>query len=180
MHCNFTLLGVSHSQLCPTLCNLLDCSLPGSSVHGILQAKILEWIAIPFSKESSSPRDRVQISCIPGRFLTIWATREAQSKNIVAISKANNLCSCVVFCQVFTMDGKTKPSIYCRELSYKKQRNWIKDLKRILHEMSGSSDSCFHDYSDLKLLASLSVQRSLKVVTVYAPIILSAQAKLMV
>ena len=156
-------------------------SLPCSSVHGILQAKILEWAVIPFCKESSWPRDQIQISCIPGRFLTIWATREAQSENnIVPISKANNLCSCVVFCQVFTMDGKTKPSIYCRELSYKKQRNWIKDLKRIWYEMSGCSNSCFHDYSDLKLLASLSVQRRLKVVTAYAPTILCAQAKLIV
>ena len=44
------------AQLCPTLCNPMDCSLPGSSVSGILQAKILEWVAIPFSKGSSKPR----------------------------------------------------------------------------------------------------------------------------
>ena len=46
------------AQLCPTLCNPMDCSLPGSSVHGILQAGILEWVAIPFSRGSSQPRDR--------------------------------------------------------------------------------------------------------------------------
>ena len=44
------------SQWCPTLCDLMDCSLPGSSVHGILQARILEWVAIPFSRRSSLPR----------------------------------------------------------------------------------------------------------------------------
>ena len=45
------------AQSCPTLCNPVDCSLPGSSVHGFLQARILEWIAISFSRGSSQPRD---------------------------------------------------------------------------------------------------------------------------
>ena len=64
------------SQLCPTLCSPMDCSSPGSSVHGILQARILEQIVIPFSRGSSWPRDQTQASCIAGRFFTIWATRE--------------------------------------------------------------------------------------------------------
>ena len=55
----------------------MDCSLPGSSVHGILQARVLEWVAISFSKGSSQPRDRTQVSHIAGRCCTIWATREA-------------------------------------------------------------------------------------------------------
>ena len=58
----------------------MDCSLSDSSVHEILQARILEWVAIPFSKGSSWPRDQTQISCIAGRFFTSWATREAQNK----------------------------------------------------------------------------------------------------
>ena len=62
------------AQLCPTLCDPTNCSPPGSSVHGIIQAKILEWIAIPFSKGSYQPRDRAWVSCIAGRFFTIWAT----------------------------------------------------------------------------------------------------------
>ena len=66
------------AQSCPTLCNPMDCGLPGSSVHGILQARILEWVAIPFSKGSSWPRDWTQVSHIAGRFFTIWATTEAQ------------------------------------------------------------------------------------------------------
>ena len=59
------------AQPCPTLCNPMDCSLPGSSVHGILQARILEWIAIPFFRGSSWSRDQTQISCIAGKFFTI-------------------------------------------------------------------------------------------------------------
>ena len=54
----------------------MDCSLPGSSVHGILQAIILEWVAVPFSRASSQSREWTQISHISGRFFTIWATRE--------------------------------------------------------------------------------------------------------
>ena len=59
----------SVAQLCPTLCDPMDCSLPGSSVHGIVQA-ILEWVAILSSRGSSRPRDRIQIFRIAGRFLT--------------------------------------------------------------------------------------------------------------
>ena len=51
-------------QQCPTPCNLMDCSPPGSSVHGILQARILEWVAISFSRGSSQPRDQTQVSCV--------------------------------------------------------------------------------------------------------------------
>ena len=51
----------------------MDCSPPSSSVHGILQARILEWIVIPFSRGSSWPRDWIRVSCITGRFFTIWA-----------------------------------------------------------------------------------------------------------
>ena len=54
----------------------VDWSLPGSSVHGILQAWILEWVCISFSRRSSPPRDITWVSCIIGRFFTIWATRE--------------------------------------------------------------------------------------------------------
>ena len=57
----------------------MGCSLPGSSVHGILQARILEWITIPFSRGSSWLRDRTQVFCIAGKFFTVWAIREAQS-----------------------------------------------------------------------------------------------------
>ena len=65
------------TQSCPTLCDPRDCSPPGSSVHGILQPRIQEWAAIPFSRGSCWPRDRTQVSCAAGGFFTVWATREA-------------------------------------------------------------------------------------------------------
>ena len=65
------------TQSCLTLCNPMDCSPPGFSVHGVLRARILEWVAIPFSRGSSRPRDWTCVSCIAGRFFRIWATREA-------------------------------------------------------------------------------------------------------
>ena len=61
------------AQSCPTLCNLMDISLPGSSVHGIFSARIQEWVAISSSRESSQPRDRTCIywvTCTAGRLLT--------------------------------------------------------------------------------------------------------------
>ena len=59
------------AQSCPTLCDPVDCSLSGSSVHGIFQARVLEWIAISFSRGSSQPRNRTQVSGIAGRCFTI-------------------------------------------------------------------------------------------------------------
>ena len=56
--------------ICPTLCNPMDCSLPGSSVHGILQAITLKWVAMPFSRGSSWPRDWTCVSCTAARFFT--------------------------------------------------------------------------------------------------------------
>ena len=60
------------AQSCPTLCNPMD-----YTVHGILQARILEWVAFPFSRGSAQRRDQTQVSHIAGRFFTSWATREA-------------------------------------------------------------------------------------------------------
>ena len=62
---------------CIWLCNPMDCSPPGSSVHRIFQARVLEWAAISLSRGSSQPRDQMQVSCITDRCFTIWATREA-------------------------------------------------------------------------------------------------------
>ena len=70
-------MSVWIARSCPALCDFMDCSLPGSSVHGILQARTLKWIAIPFSGGSSWPRDQTWVSSISGTFFTIWATRDA-------------------------------------------------------------------------------------------------------
>ena len=61
------------AQSCPTLFDPMDCSLPGSSVHGIFQARVLEWIAISFSRGSSQPRVWTRVSHIVDRCFTIWA-----------------------------------------------------------------------------------------------------------
>ena len=61
---------LSVAQLCPTLCDPIDYSLPGSSFHGIFQARILEWVAISFSRGSSQPRDQTRVSHIVSRFFS--------------------------------------------------------------------------------------------------------------
>ena len=73
------------AQSCPTLCNPMDCSLQGCSVHGIFQARVLEWVVISFSRGSSWPRDRTQVSHIAGRQCIVWATREANFHCIFSI-----------------------------------------------------------------------------------------------
>ena len=65
------------TQSCSILCDPMDCGSPGFSVHGILQARIIQWIVIRFCKGSSWLKDWTQMSCTAGRFFTIWATREA-------------------------------------------------------------------------------------------------------
>ena len=65
------------AQWCPTLCDPMDCSPPGSSLHGIFQERILKWVAVPYSRWASQSRDRTQVSHIVRRFFTIWASREA-------------------------------------------------------------------------------------------------------
>ena len=78
-------------QSCPTLCDVMDCSLPGSSVYGILQARILEWVAMPFSRGSSQPRYRTSSLMPPplaGRFFTTSATWEASL--IISPSNSDN------------------------------------------------------------------------------------------
>ena len=67
---------VKVAQSCLTLCDPVDYSHPGSSVYEILQARIWERVAISFCKGSPPPRDQAQVSCIVGRFFTVWATKE--------------------------------------------------------------------------------------------------------
>ena len=96
-HLFVTFESESH-QLCPTLCNLKDCT-----VHGILQARILEWVAFPFSRGSSQPKDWTRVSRIAGGFFISWATREAQVKVLVSQSCDPIDCSLPVssICGIF-------------------------------------------------------------------------------
>ena len=76
-----------YTQLCLTLCDP-NSSLPGSSVHEILLAIMLEWVAMPSSRESSQPRYWTQVSCIAGKFFTTWAPR----KDIYIYTLLNSIC----------------------------------------------------------------------------------------
>ena len=74
------------TQSCPTLCDPMDCSPPGFYIHGGFQARVLEWVAISFSRGPSWPRDQTRVSCIAGRRFTIWATGEALKMQISDLS----------------------------------------------------------------------------------------------
>ena len=78
------------AQSCPTLCDPMDCSPPGSSVHVISQARVLEWVAISFSRGSSGPRDWTWVSHTAGRRFNLWATREPMPFNPLVLER---LCS---------------------------------------------------------------------------------------
>ena len=73
------------TQLCQILCNPMDCSLPGSFIHGIFQARILEWVAISFSRGSSRPRDRTRVSCTADSLLS-----EPPVKSSLVLSHTQN------------------------------------------------------------------------------------------
>ena len=76
------------AQSCPTLCHPMDCSLSGSSAHGIFQARVLEWIAICFSRGSSRARNRTRVSCIAGRRFTVWAIMLITTKLLFFLASA--------------------------------------------------------------------------------------------
>ena len=100
-------------------CDPFGCSLPGSSVHGIFQARILERVAMPFSRGSSLPRDRPWVSCIAVRFFTIWATREAQVKMCV--------CVCVCVFSYLVASEFLRPIMACQvplSMEFSRQEYW--------------------------------------------------------
>ena len=114
-------------KLCLTLCNPTDCSPPGSSVHWILQTRILEWVAIPFSRGSSQPRVSTQprVSCITGRFFIIWA-REIPLVMMVTIKKPHitnigedvekgNLCTLLIEMSIGTATMEKENSFLKKE-----------------------------------------------------------------
>ena len=97
-------------QSCLTLCYPTDYSPPGSSVHGIFHARILEWVAISFSRGSSWLRDQTQVSCTAGLF-TVWAT--------VAAAAAKSLQSCPTLCDPIDDSHQASPS-----LAFSRQEHW--------------------------------------------------------
>ena len=103
------------AQSCPTLCDPMDCSPPGSSVHGIFQARVLEWVAISFSRGSSQPRDWTRVSPTVGRRFTIWATKEAPLSRDITLSTKVHLVEAMVF--PVAMYG-------CESCTVKKAERW--------------------------------------------------------
>ena len=106
------------TQSCPTLCDPMDCSPPGSSIRGILQARILEWAAISFSRGSSQPRDRTWVSCIAGRCFNHWGTREA-----TYVNPSNSYSPMTYYSLLHTR--KLRP----REIKSPFQSKWIRELQ---------------------------------------------------
>ena len=82
------------AQSCLTLSDPMDCSLQGSSIHGIFQARVLEWIAISFSRESSRLRDWTWVSCMQTGAFTIWATFRLFSVLLLARILSSDFCIC--------------------------------------------------------------------------------------
>ena len=133
---------VSHS------CNPMDCSPPGSSVHGILQTRILKWVAIPFSKGSSLPRDRTLVSCIVYRFFTVWATMESSQtvifliKNIQLQDEKKKKIPCCTFLRIQVFPSRShKQTLWVR---FTKTYNKGKALNSVW-TVFNSFSPCFQD-----------------------------------
>ena len=128
------------AQSCPTLCDPVDCSPPGSSVHGILQARILEWVAISFSRGSSQPRDWTQVSCIAGRRFNLWTTREAPKPTMLSISQFSSIAQ---LCPTLydPMNRSTPGLPVCHQLPEFTQTHahWVGDTSRPAHPLSSPS-----------------------------------------
>ena len=100
------------TQLCLTLRDPMDCNPPGSSIHGIFQARILESVAIAFSKRSSRSRDRTGVSWIAGRFFTVWATTSLKVK-------VKSLSHIRLFATPWTVAYQASPS-----MAFSRQEYW--------------------------------------------------------
>ena len=110
--------------------NPKDCSPPGSRIHGSLQTRILECIAIPFSRGSSQPRDRTQVSCIACRFFTVWVIREACGHHL-GEDKICNMEILLVFpqapngsCSSVCMYREEKPGRACWLVAATTELSW--------------------------------------------------------
>ena len=130
------------TQLCPTLCELMDCSLSGSSVCGIFQARILGWVIIPFSRGSSWPRDWTGVCCIAGRFLTLRAMREAllkciyQTINRIYVSR---MVLCLAFTFLFLLIASY--FFYIKLIFYFKMLVYFKSLLPTLKSLKNRAKS---------------------------------------
>jgi len=103
-------------------------------VHGILQARILEWVAFPFSKASSQPRDWTQVSCIAGGFFTSWATKEAQEYWVGSLSLLQG---------IFPAQESNRGLLHCRQILYQLNYEGSPYTMKALHFSLCSQLSCW-------------------------------------
>ena len=118
-YCNQSSLLMSVPQSCPAPWDPGFCSPPGSSVHGILQARTLEWVAMPSSRGSSWPRDGTQVSHIAGGFFTLWATKPLYSKGDPKFHTIWSLCQLTI---IVLKKKTTSKFIKLNEISVKYNR----------------------------------------------------------
>ena len=127
------------AQSCLTLCEPMDCSPPGSSIHGILQARILEWVAISFSRGSLQPRDQTQVSHIAGRRFNLWTVRSVRWPGVPLTITGNTKRNGTKGKQEFTFrlvfevpwdcpGGDVQWVVECKDLECRREV-WDKDLE---------------------------------------------------
>ena len=97
------------ARLCPTLYDPVDCNPPGSSSMGILQARVLAWIAMPSSRGSSQLRDQTHVSCLAGRLFTIRATRKPKNTGMGSLSLLQ---------VIFPIQESNQGLLHCRQILY--------------------------------------------------------------
>ena len=115
------------AQSCLTLCDPVDSSLPGSSVHGIFQAVVLEWIAMSFSRGSSQPRDQTWVSQIVDRRFTVWATLVVSNSlwhDGLSGSSVHGILQARILGWVVWLVRSGKVSLRKWQLTWAPQRNW--------------------------------------------------------
>ena len=130
------------AQSCPTLCNSVDCSLPRSFLHVILQARILEWVAISFSRGSSWPRDRTQVSHIAGRHFNLWATREAPVLSPPLRFSSVSQC-CLTLCDPMECSTPGLPVHHQLQEFIQTHAHWVKDAIQPSHPLLSHSPPAF-------------------------------------
>ena len=119
---DFLPLKVNVAQSCLTLCDPLNCSLPSSSVDGILQARILEWVAVPFSRGFSQPRDETQVSCIAGRFLPTEPPGKAKNIRVGSLFLLHG---------IFSTQESNQGFLHCRQIFYQLSYQILSHSKEI-------------------------------------------------
>ena len=128
-------------------------SPPGSSVHGIIQARILEWVAISFSRGSSPLRDQTQVSCTAGRFFTVWATREALSRTVTPLIMLYRLQSDPR--ELISLFGSSKERTFLNTQMCPAEFCWWLTEDIVLHTQRIASKTCMQEFgSSGMLLAS--------------------------